>query len=112
MRLLQARHKQTDEDMQYGRRLLRGVFCLTLKHIILPSSQRPGLSAVRLRLECQIITLPSIRHAQVRVLKCRFGYGNWTEIEEFMGNTKSQEEIEDHYHSTYINNKSHLPVDL
>ncbi len=42
----------------------------------------------------------------------RHGFGNWSEIAEFIGNGKTREDVEEHYTDVYVKADNFLPVSV
>jgi hypothetical protein len=47
---------------------------------------------------------------KVNIPQNRHGFGNWSEIADFIGSNKSKEDVEEHYLATFLETPEFLPV--
>lgn len=114
VRRMQEGHQQAHENLDPRQRLLCGMFQQPVSAPRnVPHHQQAGLPAFRGRLDCRL-RAPHVRGTRevALLLFCRHGFGNWSEIAEFMGTSKTREEVEHHYTTVYLESPNFIPVPI
>jgi hypothetical protein len=60
--------------------------------------------------DCRRRTTPFRGSLKVNIFRNRHGFGNWSEIADFIGSNKSKEDVEEHYLATFLETPEFLPV--
>jgi hypothetical protein len=112
---VQAQHQQDGQgaDEQRGKAAVALHVVLCEPGVLrggVPCGQQAGLPPPRALLDCTRRT-PALRRTRVvKNVPCRHGFGNWTDIADFIGSDKTREDVEGHYQAIFLDHPNFIPV--